>query len=172
MKIDNCTIDDLPLILDLYNDARALQRLKKMVVWPTFEEDFIIREINEKRQWKITEGTKILCNWAVTFNDKEIWENKDKDDGIYIHRICTNPNHRGNCYIDTIVSWAKTYAQQTNRRFIRLDTLGNNTKLIEHYTSSGFIFLGMYLLTNISTLPKHYQDEPNCCLFEIDLENI
>ena len=50
---------------------------------------------------------------------------------------------------------------------IRLDTLGNNIKLIEHYTNAGFDFLGMFRLKNTAGLPMHYQEELNCCLFEI-----
>lgn len=123
------------------------------------------------RQRKIVDGSEILCNWAITFNDIEIWEEKDRDDSIYIHRICANPEFRGNRYIDDqIVTWAKPYAQSIGKRFVRLDTLGYNKKLIEHYSSAGFHFLGMHRLTNTSSLPQHYQDEPNCCLFEIDLD--
>ncbi|MCG7859367.1 hypothetical protein MD537_20485, partial [Flavihumibacter sediminis] len=76
---------------------------------------------------------------------------------------------RGNRYIDKIVDWSKQYAKDLGKQFVRLDTLGNNTKLIEHYTSAGFDFLGMFKLTDTATLPGHYQTEPNCCLFEIDL---
>jgi len=170
MEIKNCTLHDLPDILALYDEARALQIGRKMVVWPSFDESFILHEIMEKRQWKIVEGSIILCNWAITLNDKEIWEDKDNDDAIYIHRICTNPEYRGSRFIDPVVSWAIAYCQENNRKFVRLDTLGNNTKLIQHYTSSGFEFLGMVKLTTTSTLPKHYQDEPNCCLFEIDVK--
>lgn len=170
MRIEKCSVNDLPEILDLYEAARELQKIRKMVVWPSFSEAFILNEIAEGRQWKLVEGQKICCNWTITFNDKEIWEEKDKDDSIFIHRICTAPDFRGNRYIDHLVDWAKAYARTLGRRFIRLDTLGNNTRLIKHYTSSGFDFLGISLLTNTATLPRHYQDEPNCCLFEIDLE--
>jgi hypothetical protein len=69
-----------------------------------------------------------------------------------------------------MVAWAKLYTSQLGKQFVRLDTLGNNTKLIEHYTSAGFNFLGIFKLTDTATLPKHYQYEPNCCLFEIDLK--
>ncbi|GAB3723431.1 hypothetical protein GCM10028816_12550 [Spirosoma lituiforme] len=140
-----------------------------MVVWPSFDKSFIDQEIQEERHWKITSGEVMACNWVITFEDKEIWEEKDRDDAIYIHRICTNPTLRGNRYIDTLVEWAKGYASRIGKRFVRLDTLGNNTKLIEHYTSAGFNFLGMVELTNTASLPRHYQDEPTCCLFEIDL---
>ncbi len=143
-----------------------------MVVWPFFDSSFIEREIQEQRQWKIVSGDLIACNWTITFNDKEIWGQKDKDDAIYIHRICTNPTLRGNRYIDTIVEWAKNYSAEIDRQFIRLDTLGNNTKLIDHYTSAGFQFLGMFELTDTTSLPSHYQKEPNCCLFEIDLKKL
>jgi hypothetical protein len=49
-----------------------------------------------------------------------------------------------------------------------LDTLGNNVKLIEHYTNAGFQFLGIFDLKNTSALPLHYQNTP-ACLFEIKL---
>ena len=170
--IVNCVMSDLDEILSLYQSARELQTQKGMVVWPVFEKGLVEKEINEQRQWKLTMGNVIACNWAVTFSDKEIWGSKDRNDSIYIHRIATNPVFRGNRYIDRIVSWAKGYAKQKNKQFIRLDTLGNNTKLIEHYTSAGFQFLGMFELADTSNLPGHYQKEPNCCLFEMDLNRI
>lgn len=169
-KIVICIMNDIDNILSLYQSARDLQTGKGMVVWPIFEKDFIEKEITEQRQWKLVIDDIIACNWAITFSDKEIWGEKDKNDSIYIHRIATNPIFRGNRYIDKIVSWAKEFAKQRNKHFVRLDTLGNNTKLIEHYTSAGFQFLGMFELTDTSNLPGHYQNEPNCCLFELDLE--
>lgn len=169
MEIKNCLISDADEILLLYEAARNLQTQRKMVIWPSFEKSFIEKEIQEKRQWKIVIGDIIACNWAITFEDKEIWGQKDKNDSIYIHRICNNSTLRGNRYIDTIVEWAVKYARQINKRFVRLDTLGNNTRLIQHYTSAGLQFLGMVRLADTENLPAHYQNEPNCCLFEIDL---
>lgn len=172
MEIKNCLLTDAREILLLYEAARDLQTQRKMVVWPSFEKRFIENEIKEERQWKlVADNTELIaCNWAISFEDKEIWGERDKNDAIYIHRICTNPVLRGNRYIDKIVEWSKHYAKQMGKQFVRLDTLGNNTKLIEHYTSAGFNFLGMFRLTDTANLPGHYQKEPNCCLFEINLE--
>jgi hypothetical protein len=170
MEIRKCSMSDVQDILLLYEAARNLQTQKKMVVWPGFDRSFIEKEVQEERQWKLISDESFVCNWTITFEDKEIWGERDKGDSIYIHRICTNPTRRGNRYIDTIVEWSKKYARQINKQFVRLDTLGNNTRLIEHYTSAGFDFLGMYKLTDTASLPKHYQREPNCCLFEIALD--
>ncbi|MFZ4544062.1 MAG: GNAT family N-acetyltransferase [Saprospiraceae bacterium] len=169
MEISNCNTFDLGVILELYDHARALQTERNMVVWPEFEHALIENEIDENRQWKMLIDNVMVCNWAITFEDKEIWEEKDQNDSIFIHRICNNPLMRGNRYIDHIVDWAKTYARAKGKQYVRLDTLGNNTRLIELYTSAGFEFLGMFLLSDTTTLPEHYQKEPNCCLFEIDL---
>jgi len=171
MEIKNCLLSDVNEILLLYEAARILQIERKMVIWPTFEKSFIEKEIQKNRQWKIIIDNIIVCNWVITLEDKEIWGQKDKHDGIYIHRICNNPNFRGNRYIVSIVEWSRKYATQLGKQFVRLDTLGYNTKLIEHYTSAGFEFLGMFKLADTTNLPSHYQNEPNCCLFEVDLRN-
>jgi ribosomal protein S18 acetylase RimI-like enzyme len=169
--IKNCSFADLDAVMSLYDSAVRLQTEKKMVVWPRFERSFVEKEIQEQRQWKLLIDDQIACNWAVAFEDKEIWGARDNNNAIYIHRIATNPAFRGNRFVDVIVKWAKSYARSKGKKYVRLDTLGNNTRLIEHYTSAGFKFLGIFKLTDTRTLPEHYQREPNCCLFEIEVNN-
>jgi ribosomal protein S18 acetylase RimI-like enzyme len=172
MEIKTCSLEDAGVILWLYDAAMKLQTQKNMVVWPKFERSFVEREIKEGRQWKLLVNGEIVCNWAVTFNDREIWEEKDNDNSIYIHRIATNPAFRGNRFVDVIVEWATDYALAKGKQYVRLDTLGNNTRLIRHYTSAGFKFLGIFKLKNTQNLPAHYHREPNCCLFEIAVSPI
>jgi ribosomal protein S18 acetylase RimI-like enzyme len=142
LEIKNCSPHDLDTILTFYEAAIELQTQKNMVVWPKFERSFVEKEIREKRQWKIMINNEIACNWAITFDDKEIWGEKDDNNSIYIHRFAANPAFRGNRFIDIIVPWAKAYARSKRRRYVRLDTLGNNARLIEHYKSAGFHFSG------------------------------
>jgi predicted GNAT family N-acyltransferase len=170
MTIQNCTHEDIKDILLLHQAARHLQVERKMVVWPTFEIPCIKKEIEELRSWKIVVDSQMACTWAITFEDKEIWGEKDQNNSIFLHRICNNPNFRGIRFIDKFVEWAIPYSKEQSKKYIRLDTLGNNTKLIEHYTSAGFDFLGVVTLTNTATLPLHYQLEPQCLLFEMKLD--
>lgn len=169
MEIKNVKINDIDEVFRLYNIASEYQKAKKkVVVWPNFKRSLVETEINENRQWKMIINDEIACIWTITFQDEQIWEEKNKDSAIYIHRIATNPNFRGNNFVSKIVDWAKMYAKSINKQFVRLDTLGNNVKLIEHYKKSGFNFLGMFDLKNTDALPEHYQNAP-ACLFEIDL---
>lgn len=169
MKIVNCTAEDVQQVLYLYEAARVLQSAREMVVWPDFDVDFLYREVAAGRQWKLESNGIILANWTNTFSDPDIWEARDREDAIYFHRICTHPEFRGQRLIDRIVAWGCKYAWEKGRRYVRLDTLGNNARLIRHYTSAGFQFLGMVQLRNTGKLPLHYQQEPRCCLFELSV---
>jgi GNAT superfamily N-acetyltransferase len=169
MEILNATPTDIDKIFELYQIASAYQAAKKtVVVWPTFDRVMVANEIAENRQWKLLIDGQIACIWAITFTDPQIWEERNADAAIYIHRIATNPNFRGHNYIAAIVGWAKNYATSLQKEYIRLDTIGNNTKLIEHYTNAGFNFLGIHQLKNTSDLPAHYASG-EACLFEIKL---
>ncbi|HEY0030823.1 MAG TPA: GNAT family N-acetyltransferase [Bacteroidia bacterium] len=166
-KIQNCTTTDIPEIFRLYKIASDYQRSKKtVVVWPEFERSLVETEIAENRQWKLIIDGEIACVWATTYSDPQIWEERNADAAIYIHRIATNPDFRGKNFVSMIVEWAKEFAKNNKKDFVRLDTLGNNVKLIEYYTNAGFNFLGMFDLKDTSNLPAHYQNIP-ACLFEI-----
>jgi ribosomal protein S18 acetylase RimI-like enzyme len=169
IQIENCTANDIPEIFRLYNFASAYQKSKQtVVVWPQFERQLVETEVSESRQWKLMIGEQIACVCATTFTDEQIWEERNTDAAVYIHRIATNPDFRGNNLVSIIVEWAKQYAKVNGKYFVRLDTLGNNTKLIDYYTKAGFHFLGMFDLKNTDGLPDHYHNVP-ACLFEIKL---
>jgi len=169
MTIKNVTVSDIEKIFALYKIASNYQREKKtVIVWPDFDREMVLNEIAENRQFKLLVNNEVVCIWAITFSDEQIWEDSNTDSAVYIHRIAVNPNFRGNNYIATITNWAKEYALKKEIQFIRLDTLGENKNLITHYKNAGFHFLGLFNLKNTSNLPEHYKLAP-VCLFEIDL---
>jgi len=156
MEIQNSSIEDLDLILDLYRSATEYMKERFIVSWPDFDRGMVENEILENRQWKMIIDGEVVCIWATTFSDPLIWEHKEKDPSVYIHRIATHPSFRGKGLVKQIVAWSKNYATQHNKKFVRLDTVGENHKLIEHYTTCGFDFLGLFQLNNTEGLPQHY----------------
>lgn len=170
MQITHSNLIDIDAILNLYSIATAYQKAKKtVVVWPEFERTMVALEINEHRQWKLIIDNEIACVWAITFSDEAIWQERNSDAAIYIHRIATNPNFRGQNFVHHIVNWAKNYARKHDKNFVRLDTVGDNKGLINHYKNAGFDFLGLFHLKNTESLPEHYSQGPTC-LFQIDLK--
>lgn len=172
MKIENSITADIDEIFRLYVNASSYQKEKSVVVWPDFDRKLVETELTDNRQWKLLIENKIACVWAITFSDPEIWEERDQDAAVYIHRIAVNPDFRGRNFVKILVDWTKEYARSMDKDFIRLDTLGNNVKLIEHYKNAGFEFLGLFNLKSTAGLPAHYQTSEGCCLFEIKLKNV
>ena len=169
MTIKNSVIEDLSEIFRLYESARDFQKIKSAVLWPQFDKKLIETEIAENRQWKILIDNQIACVWATTFSDPEIWEERNVDPSIYIHRIATNPIFRGQNLVEAIVEWSKKYAGENEKRFIRMDTVGENKGLINYYQKCGFDYLGLLKLKNTANLPIHYYDA-TVCLFQMILK--
>mgnify|MGYP003602040181 FL=1 len=165
-QIRNSKIDDIDEIFRLYKIATDFQKTRFTVHWPEFDRKLIETEISENRQWKIIADGKIACIWATTFTDPQIWEERNDDPAVYIHRIATNPDFRGQNLVGQIVEWAKIYANENQKQFVRMDTVGDNPGLINYYTKCGFDFLGLLKLKNTTGLPAHY-DNATVSLFQM-----
>ncbi|UZO79614.1 GNAT family N-acetyltransferase [Aquimarina sp. ERC-38] len=167
MTIKNSELTDIPIIYDLYRMATAYMKSKNQVHWPEFPKDLITTEIEENRQWKLLIEDKIACIWATTLNDELIWGTKNEP-SLYIHRIATNPEFRGQNLVSKIIDWANDFGKNRNLKNIRMDTVGLNKGLIGHYEKLGFTFLGANQLENTNGLPEHYQ-KGEVCYFQKDI---
>lgn len=74
----------------------------------------------------------MLCN-------KLIWGNK-KEPSLYIHRIATNPEFRGQNLVKKLINWANEFGKNKDLKYIRMDTVVLNKGLIGHYEKLGFEF--------------------------------
>lgn len=170
MEIQNSVLKDIDEIFRLYKIATDFQKTKYTVHWPEFERGLIETEIAENRQWKMVMNGITACIWATAFNDPKIWEERNEDPAVYIHRIATNPDFRGKNLVEYMVEWAKKYTLTNKKRFIRMDTVGDNQGLITYYTKCGFDFLGLSKLKNTNGLPAHY-DNATVSLFQMEVKS-
>lgn len=165
IQVKNSQISDIDTIFDFYDLAVAHQKKVFNKHWQGFSIDLVKTEIAENRQYKILIDGIVACVFAVTFNDKLIWGDKDAD-SVYIHRIVTHPQFRGYSLVKEIIKWAKEFAPANGIKFIRMDTWADNEKLLDYYTSCGFDYVGVVTMEKTDGLPKHYEGI-SLSLFEI-----
>ena len=168
MEIVNATSNDVGVIFDLYDKAIEFQKTVFDKSWLGFDRKLVETEIREARFWKIIGDDAIACIFSIAYSDPIIWGENSHESAMYIHRIVTNPEFRGRGYVRAITDWAIDHARENGLRFIRLDTWGDNQKLIDYYQSCGFKFLGLTTPAESPTMPKHYRGI-DLSLFEIDL---
>ena len=169
LRIVNCTPEDLPLLLHLYEVARNYQRERSNRQWQEFDPALVLTEINEQRQWKILRDDKLVCIFLTAYQDPYIWGERDADPAVYIHRIVTHPDWHGQNYTSRIIDWAKEHGRANNKKFIRMDTWGDNPKLIDYYVRCGFRYLETITPTSTENLPPHYSCI-SLSLFEIEID--
>lgn len=165
IQVQNSRHQDIDTIFEFYDMAIAHQKKVFNKHWQGFSRTLVETEVAENRQYKILVDDQVACVFAVTFNDKLIWGDRDQD-SIYIHRIVTHPDFRGYAFVKEIIKWAKVYAKENGIKFIRMDTWADNEKLLAYYTGCGFEYAGVVTMDQTAGLPKHYEGI-SLSLFEI-----
>lgn len=151
-------IDDLPAIRELFMAAIGYQKEKFGKHWHGLNEPVLLREIGEGMHWKIVEGGQIAAFFSIALDDALIWDERNADPAIYLHRIVTNPAFRGKGYVRHITEWAIEYGRAAGLRFVRLDTDRANARLNDYYRECGYTFCGIKVFhdVNDSRVPRHY----------------
>jgi GNAT superfamily N-acetyltransferase len=156
MEIINSNKRDLDLILVLYEEAIAYQKTKFSRHWHAFDKGTLIQEIEQKRHWKIVQEQDLAFIFSVAFEDPLLWDERNRDPSIYLHRMVCSPAYRGHGLVRQVVQWALAYGRASGKKFIRLDTCADNDKLNQYYQNAGFIFSGFKRFSPSDPVPQHY----------------
>jgi len=157
MTILNTIPEDIKVIKELYSLAIQFQKAKSVNYWHGMNQALIEEEIKEQLHWKIVEGNQIACFFSIAFTDRLVWDERDADPSIYLHRIVTNPAFRGRGYVKDITTWAEQFGSSAGKDFVRLDTNRDNQKLNAYYQECGFVYCGVKIFEDDAPgVPKHY----------------
>ncbi len=151
--IVNTIQQDMDEILWLFQQAMDMQGKNGYKVWSGIDRMALERDVENRLQYKIVKDNAIVCIFSMQRNDPFIWRDRDRNDAIYLHRIVVNPRFRGQRHFEKVLQWAREFARQETRQFIRMDTWADNEKIIEYYKSFGFEFVENYYTTDTPELP-------------------
>ncbi len=166
MKIYRSSSSSNEMFRDFWNAALTYQESRQLPLWPAYPEQKIKDEIHAGLHFTLVMADHVPAGYfSIALTDKLIWGENERGDAIYIHRICVNPDRKGNNMTTHILSWAYGYALAAKRKFIRMDTWGDNQRLVNYYIGCGFQHVGNRRLGSVPDLPPHYSNA-NLALFE------
>jgi hypothetical protein len=142
-KIINTKLDDLPFIYELFEHSIAYQEAKGYPVWRNYDKGAIVRDIEEKNQYKVVNRDGIGIVFSVGYRDRVIWRALDQGESMYLHRIVVNPAFKGQKLFGLI-----------------MDTWAVNTNIINYYTGFGFEVVETYTTPDTPELPVHNRKLP------------
>lgn len=167
-KIENTTLTDLEFIYELFDHSIQYQEQKGYPVWRGYDKSALIKDVENKNQYKIIINSQPGIVFSVCYADQVIWREKEKGDSIYLHRIVVNPAFKGQKLFGLILDWTIQHAKQKGLRFVRMDTWANNPTIIDYYKTFGFTFIGNYTTPDSLELPTHNRNLP-LALLELEL---
>lgn len=168
LNVSNTSLKDLEQIKWLFDESLKLKSKNGYKVWESIDETALHKEISNNLQFKIVKDETILCIFSIQYNDPFIWRDRDKNNAIYLHRIVTNPNFKGQKLFEKVLTWAIEHARKENKKFIRMDTWADNHQLIDYYKSFGFMFIENYKTADTEELPLQNRNL-NVALLELIL---
>lgn len=146
-----CTIraarsEELAVIMGMIDDAALWMKDNEIRQWPYPMPQsfwgFIGEEIVEGRVFVLADKKdEIVGSLRVEFHDEELWDD-DPDGGVYVHILVIRRDKTGHKLGETLLEWARGYAKEHGRPFLRLDCVATNTRLRAYYESLGFQFRG------------------------------
>jgi ribosomal protein S18 acetylase RimI-like enzyme len=148
-------MSDLPQIFELFKRSIDYQEKKGYPVWLNYDKKAIIKDIEDKNQYKVLIDSQIAIVFSVCYSDKVIWRSMDSGNSIYLHRIVVNPEFKGQKLFGAILEWVIQHSKHKGLSSIRMDTWAANPTIIEYYKSFGFIFIENYTTPDSEELPVH-----------------
>lgn len=155
VDVVNTTPRDLEDVFKLFEHSIDYQEKKGYPVWRNYDKNALIKDVEDKHQYKVVVELKTAIVFSVRYSDKIIWREQDTGNSIYLHRIVVNPEFKGQRLFGTILDWAIAHSKQKGLRSIRMDTWAANPTIINYYKSFGFIFIENYTTPDSEELPLH-----------------
>ncbi|MEO9116337.1 MAG: GNAT family N-acetyltransferase [Gemmatimonadaceae bacterium] len=159
MKIHRSKQSDIHDFRAFWDSAADYQRARRLPVWPAFPEERINDEMRAGLHFSARMPDGVVAGYfSVALSDELIWGAEEQGDAIYIHRVCVNPERKGNNLAASILEWARGYAPSLGRKFIRMDTWADNKRLVNFYVDCGFHYIGDRQLGDVPELEPHYSN--------------
>lgn len=169
MQILPATLDDTQRIYDLFEKAIRFQKQHNYIGWTVYDKSAINTDIATGRLYEVISGTDVIGIFTLYDADPLIWQEKEKADAVYFHRLILNQDFKGHKLFRIVLDWLMGYADAHQRRFIRMDTWAENEKLIRYYKGYGFTNVGHCITNDTDELPVQHRNL-NLALLQMDME--
>src|SRR6478752_1211255 len=155
IEVKNTEMSDLKQVFELFEHSINYQERKGYPVWRNYDKRAIMKDIEDKNQYKILIEAKMAIVFSVRYSDKVIWRHYDQGGSIYLHRLVVNPDFKGQKLFGSVLEWVIGHSKQKGIHTIRMDTWAANPTIIEYYKSFGFTVIENYTTPDSEELPVH-----------------
>jgi len=152
--IINTTPEDLPLVYWLFDQAIFYQRQHGYPAWRGYEKSALSAEVEQLLQYKVMQYHHVLAIFSVTYSDPATWGEWDTGKALFLHRVITHPQFKGQHIFKKVREWALQTAREKELDYIRIDTWTDNPAIIAFYEGYGFHVVAARVTPDSPELPE------------------
>jgi hypothetical protein len=154
IRIINTTPEDLPLVYWLFEQAIHYQRQHGYPAWKGYEKNGLRAEVDQLLQFKVVQYHHVLAIFSISYNDAATWGEWDTGRALFLHRIITHPQFKGQRIFEKVLDWARCTAREKGIAYIRIDTWTDNPAIIAFYEAYGFHIVAARTTPDSPELPE------------------
>jgi ribosomal protein S18 acetylase RimI-like enzyme len=145
-EIRRATLDDVPAITQIRNDAHAKKVTYGDHAWGKegdgFSEPWVHNHVEKKPVYVVDCDSTLAGTFSLELDDDAHWGPQEPVAG-YVHGLSVRKGFNGTGLGSFMLDWCASTVRRMNRRFVRLDCAVQNTRLCAYYESLGFVRVGV-----------------------------
>ena len=155
MKIRHTQLEDIPAIVNIYNQAKEYLKSQNVNQWQDGypNEESIINDMHKNQSYVLVDNEKIIGTAAIVLeldpNYAYIEDGKwitDMNNYYCIHRIAVDNSIKGKHLANEFMKYAEELAIQDHKMSLRIDTHHENLSMQRFLKKCGFISCGTIYL--------------------------
>src|SRR5689334_16575738 len=120
--VQNTNMNDVDTVFTFFEHSIRYQEKHGYPVWKNYDRNAVIEDIRTGNHYKVVRDSEIAIVFSVCYTDKIIWQELEKGDALYLHRIVVNPDFKGQKLFGNILNWAIDECKRRNLKYVRMDT--------------------------------------------------
>lgn len=166
MTIERTNIGEYSDLEELYYEAAKYQLRCSGLCWNTDDIKKVQGDISEEKHLTLRNQDTLAA--AFTLGDVPVagWPLSKSEGAVYLRRIVIAPKYRGKGIMEKILYLASMQAAYKGLHFVRLETWGQNEKLLAYYNHMGFKLVHLFRADDIQSI---YPEGTSIALMEFDV---
>ncbi|MFT9597423.1 GNAT family N-acetyltransferase [Mesobacillus sp.] len=148
-QIRLAVIEDGTMIIEMLKNVAQWMQDNEINQWGYLldggDDEEILESIKQKDTFIVLNGKELIATFTLSTVqsdwDRHIFGVDTKGDSVYLHRLAVLPVHKGKGFGKELINWIEKN-HSTDKTYLRLDCVTDNSKLNQFYLANGFHYLG------------------------------
>ena len=165
--IELATIEDLDIIMKIYNDIKVEMRRENNPQWGSNEDDYpdletVKNDILSNCTFKYVEDGIIKGIVSIVIDNEREYDEyivNSQKKAYIIHRLAVPAEYRRNNIANKLIIFSENFALQNGAEILKSDTEVSNVKMHNLFSKSGFIYKGNFSYDDYPGNYKYYEKD-------------